>query len=307
MKRLFLIFILLFLSATSSIAGGLFAGCYSSGFGTHSWRADTEAYIARVEADGGTVINEQLVNDAYQFLADHSLSPLVWVDANFGVKKDGSNKVSKLYDLSSGNKDAAQVTADNQPTWTASQQNGLATISFDGTNDNLQEGTQLGKPSSFTAFTVFKASIITSQTALWMNRVDGVAYPFWGAILSYNSNGDMGLLVSKESATAGVIGGRTDTGKIGTTSYYLRTDRFATGANVLYIYLSGGAAETLTYAYQMVTENSGTSFDFRIGMYGDSAVYYQGYIGSLCIFSSSLSDTDRGYVRDFINSKYAAY
>lgn len=316
MKKLFLIISILLLSATTSFAGGLFSGCMGSGFGTHITkvcsneypevcRADTQAYITRVEADGGTVIDVAMVDAAYQLLDDYTLAPIVWVGANFGVKKDGSNLVSKLYDLSDNDHDHVQATAANQPFWNDDQQNGLAAIQFNGTDEWLEGGTQLGKPANFTAFTVFQTSNNTSQSALWMNRGGSGDYTWWGATMRYNSNGDMGLMVSKEDSPAGYIGARTGTGLIGTTDYYLRTDRYAHGGNVSYIYLDAGSAESLTYADQGCSENSGTSFDFRIGTYGNGGVsYFSGYISELVIFDASLSDTNRGYVRDFLNGEY---
>lgn len=306
MKKLFLIISILLLSATS-YAGGLFSGCYSSGFGTHSWRADTEAYISRVEADGGTVINEQMVNDAYQLLADYSLTPIVWVDANFGVKKDGSNLVAKLYDISDNDHDAVQATGANQPFWNDAEQNGLATIQFNGSDEWLEEGTNLGKPASFTAFTIFKASNITSRNVIWMNRTG--SYSWWGAEVRNTANGDIALIISDE-ANSRYTTSTSAASLIGTTDYYLRTDRYVTGSSTtIYNYLDGGSAlsTTITGSATKAATNAGTSLDFRIGRYGNDTTYYTGYVGSLCIFDSSLSDANRGYVRDFLNSKYATY
>jgi len=304
MRKILFILCLTLLLPSVSISGGLFAGCYGSGFGTHGFRADTEAYITRVEADGGEVINPTLVDAAYQLLADNSISPLVWVDPNFGVKKNVSDLVETLYDISDNDHDATQTTEGYRPLWVDDQQGGMATIQFNGSDEFLTEGTQLGKPASFTACTVFKTSNITTQTAIWMNRTEtGDSTPWWGALVRYNSNGDMGLMTSTAST---YTGSRTATGQIGTSSYYLRTDRYATGSDDHFIYLNTTSL-SLTYAAHVAETNSGTSFDFRIGMYGDAAIYYTGYIGSLLIISSSLSDTDRGYCEAFINSYYGIY
>jgi hypothetical protein len=46
-------------------------------------RSDTLAYQARVEADGGAVIDISSVEEAYQFLADNPPSPVRWHGAIF--------------------------------------------------------------------------------------------------------------------------------------------------------------------------------------------------------------------------------
>jgi len=294
----------LLFSATSN-AGGLFSGCYSSGFGTHSWRSDTEAYISRVEADGGVVINEQMVNDTYQFLADNSLTSMVWVDANFGVKKDGSNYVSKLYDLSDNDYDFTQSSAGTYPVWTANQQNGLATIYFDGTNDFLLQST-IGKQDSFTASAVAKLSDSANARTLWGSRTATsgsqwtFAYTFGGgAACAYGS-------ISEQSGAL-VTSGYTANDIVTTSSYHLRSDRYATGATTLYLYING-SSKSLTYGQTAADANTGADKYFVLGTWGNGGVsYFQGYIGSYVLFSSSLSDANRGYVESFLNTKYAIY
>lgn len=307
MEKLFCI-LALFLSLQSSAnAGGLFSGCMSSGFGTNSWRADTEAYISRVEADGGVVINEQMVNDAYQLLADHSLTPLAWVDANFGVKKDGSDYVSKLYDLTSNNYDATQATSSAQPKWYANQQNSMASIFFDG-GDFLTEGTNLGKPSSYTSSMIIRATdISTSPQYVWANY-GAETYSYWYSALKISgaSNGALSSCITNQAGTVFTYA-YTAGSTINATDYYLISDRYATGASTLYKYVDT-ASKSFTYADTSATTNSGTSNSFSIGRLGNfNGGYFNGYIGSFCMFNSSLSDTDRGYVESFLNNYYATY
>jgi len=91
-------------------------------------------YKSRVIADGGVIIDFTAVITAYQTLLDQgTYSNLVeWHSASFGVKKDGSNNCSKLYDLSPNNNDKVQATLANQPLWSAN------TLIFNGTTHNLQ-------------------------------------------------------------------------------------------------------------------------------------------------------------------------
>ena len=89
---------------------------------------DATTYRARVIADGGVVISMLDVDSAIKHAKFNGYwdSVAFWTSAQFGVKKDGSNAVSKLYCLK-GN-DAAQTTGSAQPIWTANQQNGRAMI-----------------------------------------------------------------------------------------------------------------------------------------------------------------------------------
>jgi len=71
-----------------------------------SYEPETLAYLARVEADGGEVINLDAVNDAYvNAKTNNYLDSLgFWYSANYGVKLiDG--KISVFYSLTSNNID----------------------------------------------------------------------------------------------------------------------------------------------------------------------------------------------------------
>ena len=100
--------------------------------GQGRWDRDAIAYFARVQADGGVIISDVDVNNAIKHAKQYGYwsSVTFWTSAQFGVKKDGSNAVSKLYCLK-GN-DAAQTTGSAQPIWTANQHNGRAGVVFDG-------------------------------------------------------------------------------------------------------------------------------------------------------------------------------
>lgn len=98
---------------------------------TQIGRAEALAYKARVENDGGEIISW---DDVYAALYDaiqnnYYTSIKAWYSSQFGVKKDNSTgAVSKIYDLSPNNSDAAQTTSSYRPIWTANQQNSKAGI-----------------------------------------------------------------------------------------------------------------------------------------------------------------------------------
>ena len=66
-----------------------------------SLQPETTAYISRVEADGGEVINPTYVNEAFSLLKSKGIldTDYSWLSASFGLIKDVNDNVSKLYSL----------------------------------------------------------------------------------------------------------------------------------------------------------------------------------------------------------------
>lgn len=91
----------------------------------------------RIIADGGTVVNPTWMNNVIRTMKAMGIygNAKLLTDANFGVKKDGSGAVSKLYDISGNNNDAVQATGTSQPIW--SLVNGRGVITYDGVDDYL--------------------------------------------------------------------------------------------------------------------------------------------------------------------------
>lgn len=91
----------------------------------------------RIIADGGTVVNLTWMNNVIRTMKAMGIygNAKLLTDANFGVKKDGSGAVSKLYDISGNNNDAVQATGTSQPIW--SLVNGRGVITYDGVDDYL--------------------------------------------------------------------------------------------------------------------------------------------------------------------------
>jgi hypothetical protein len=68
------------------------------------------AHKSRVEADGGAVLDYDLLVDVFSLLinTETNNSCIMWLNPVFGVKKDGSNNISKVYCLK-----GADATMDN--------------------------------------------------------------------------------------------------------------------------------------------------------------------------------------------------
>lgn len=112
-----------------------------------------DVYVSRVESDGGTIVSSSDVSSALLSASSYYNNILGWYSAQFGWKNTGSNKLSKLYDLSKNEYDFYHTNSAMYPTWTANQQNGKAGIVFDGSDDNLVKPTTAVK----SIFIVFKS------------------------------------------------------------------------------------------------------------------------------------------------------
>lgn len=106
-----------------------------------TYETETIAYRDRVEADGGIVINLDLVDSVFVKLKAYSYlaNVLTAVSPYFGVKKDASNNISKLYGLNGY--DFEQLTGANQPLW-EEHADGNKYIQSDGTKSMLASTTE---------------------------------------------------------------------------------------------------------------------------------------------------------------------
>jgi len=97
------------------------------------FEAETTAYISRVEADGGEVINPTYVNEAFVLLKSKGIlaTDYSWLSASFGLIKDVNDNVSKLYSLKGAQWDliGQQILS---ATWKATgSQTSMPVIAFD--------------------------------------------------------------------------------------------------------------------------------------------------------------------------------
>lgn len=85
--------------------------------------AETTSFASRISADSGTLIDQTYVNDVFcdKIIGQNlHLYLLAWHNYKSGIKKDGSEKVEKMYSFVDSNFDVVQTTAANKPTYTAS-------------------------------------------------------------------------------------------------------------------------------------------------------------------------------------------
>lgn len=149
--------------------------------------ADVKAHIARVTADGGTVPEQaKMVAMVKKLIAANLWNNCVFFGLPLGgVKKDGNQFISKVYDLKA-NADIIQATGTRQPKYNSGN------LLYDG-GDTLNSTILLtNNPirtavSNFTIIGWIKMSA-TSGLKSFFNRYNGTVYPWilsTGSVSSY--------------------------------------------------------------------------------------------------------------------------
>ena len=262
--------------------------------GQGRWDRDAIAYFARVQADGGVIVSDMDVNNAIKHAKQHGYwsSVAFWTSAQFGVKKDGANAVSKLYCLK-GN-DAAQTTGSAQPTWTANQQNGRATLAFanlDYLDVALSEawGTTEG-------YALVSAYLNTGTSHYGALRASSTALDdLWSGYWRFNNNGN-GFFDTFRSA---------------------RYDNYPTGMPVLGSKIFTVVSGTGTGSYFVTINGVNQGYldplfgidisTIKLGRDSVGNFFPNSRINEVLLANSSFDDTIRTAIESFQNQKWAIY
>jgi len=142
--------------------------------------ADVKAHIARVLADGGTVPEQvKMVSMVKQLMAANLWNNCVFFGLPLGgVKKDGNQFVSKVYDLKN-NADLVQATGTRQPTYYND-----GSLLFDGGDCMLSATLGVANP--------IRTITTNMSVSLWIDiksaTYDQAIFDRWGTGSSANSN-----------------------------------------------------------------------------------------------------------------------
>jgi prepilin-type N-terminal cleavage/methylation domain-containing protein len=197
----------------------------------------------------------------------------LWLKADAGVIKDGSNLVSSWADQS-GNGNNAAATGSARPLFVSGQVNLRPVIRFDGTDDfmSLTEIADIR-----TVFLVIKHKTGTSATY----------EPILGHTTRLDFHGNTGT---------GLFG-------VGNTSAYITNGQgFVNGATTT----PGSMVKPTAYSIisLVTTDNVVTQ---RITNDRDYGRFWNGDYAEILLYSSALSNTDRLEVEQYLNDKYHIY
>jgi hypothetical protein len=218
----------------------------------------------------------------------------LWLKADAGITKDGSNYVSQWADQSGNNNHAVQATGSAQPLWADGLLNGKPVINFNGTSNFLDfPSGMLYNLSAISFFIVIKPYDITTNKgyfapSLYYNQgISLYSYPDW----TLNINGSRIF----SSAPNAII-----TESTWTLSNFKYSPSGTTG------FINSNSIIPYDSTYKGALSLNGI---YALGRYANSFGSYYGkmIVSELIIYNSSISDADRQLVENYINTKYAIW
>jgi hypothetical protein len=230
----------------------------------------------------------------------------LWYDAsvasatNFNPVPTNGGVVTAWVDKLGNGRDANQATANRKPLWRASQQNGLGTIQFDGTNDVLTLNPiawALSLPGQ-TTYIVFKLAATTDQMHLTSSNTNGFAFFNNGGFWAAETAG--GLATSDAAVTT------TGYHYIGQILDGTQTNANITTQNNLRLRVRlDGVQRTLTFGTNVGTATSGSANTLNVGADDSgSANFLNGYLGEMMIWTRTLNATEISQVETYLANKW---
>lgn len=232
--------------------------------------------------------------------------PAVMFDATSGgsLVTDG-NTVARWEDKSGNARHFTQSISNNRPTLRAATLNSLATLEFDGSNDNLTgDGTQYVKTNAaFTIYVVYNVSTtagtypvifasVTNQTPWRLIESSDATY----RTLSWGSSANFAACRLLDSTTRG--------------NWYIASVNFG-GSAATTVGSFDGAINTTFKGFPIAVSSSGlfgadTGSNASIGAQLNATNRFKGNIAELIIYDSKLSAADDATVITYLN-RWAIY
>lgn len=230
----------------------------------------------------------------------------LWYDAsvsnatNFDPVPANGGVVTAWKDKLLNGRDANQNTANRKPIWRASQQNGLGTIQFDGTNDVLTLNPiawALGLPGQ-TTYVVFQLTATTDQMHLQSTNTNGFAF--------FNNGGFWAAETAGGLATTDAAVNTTGYHYIGQILDGTQTNANVTVQNNLRLRVRlDGVQRTLTFSTNVGTTTSPSANTLNVGA-DDSGSnnFLNGYLGEIMIWTRTLTATEISQVEGYLATKW---
>jgi hypothetical protein len=217
----------------------------------------------------------------------------VWVSTDFGITKDGSDRVSSWADRSGNSADLTQATTSRQPLYSGNYISGYPGIIFDGGDDYIR----------------YDVANFTSDYSVFLfTKIDSVNADQYSAILNNNYNpGTGGTSDSFQFDSDGSSpteftlfsngGNRYSFGNITNDWTFLSAEKQGTSLN-LYRDFSNVLSTTIG------SGESNTFRDYIIGSNRNINTHLGAVVSEMFIYSSSLNEAQRALIRNYMASKY---
>ncbi|MCC7044909.1 MAG: hypothetical protein IT183_13680, partial [Acidobacteria bacterium] len=236
------------------------------------------------------------------FIPTHLPGCVLWLRADLGITKDGSDNVSNWADQSGNGNDAVQGTGANQPLWEASVVGGRPGVTGNGTTDVMTiTSIDLSATTGATLLLVVKDS---ATTGTYFEQTNGGSVDPGVGIRVYDI--DDWEAWTKGSATAykralTVLGAGRSAGRV----LSLRVDQTAAAASEMQARQSGGSAVGLSWLAGETQESTANLGNSTYSIFARAASSW--VAGSLCeaiLYSSALSVADHQRVHQYLGARY---
>lgn len=254
--------------------------------------------------DAGTLTVSVSAASAPTLWTPAEITTALWLDASDSSTITlESLAVSQWADKSGNDRHATQITASARPTVASATLSGLDTLVFDGSNDFLSLGTQLGRPQNYTVFAVSKPTKALSNNMSVMCSIDpgGNSTQAWGSISNLSSQaGKLWWQYGSGSAYRWGFGAGAFT--LGQWGLYCVRHENGTQDETAYkdgvLLTNSGQAGTATIV-------GGTAYEMAIGRMGAfQGYYFGGEVAEIVIMTSAASLADRQKIEGYLAHKW---
>ena len=223
----------------------------------------------------------------------------VWLDAELGVTKDGSNKVSAWLDQSSNAYNYTQALSAEQPTWVDASLNGKPIIRFSGVDQRLYMAVSnlVSNAAARTVISVFKPTAIGFLRCV-LSFCGPSASQSYTLVLSDNASYNKVQVPQARS--------ETDPATLNNTWHYFYSTYNGSGIATL----SNHAMDFNRVAASLTAYNDMSAYERSntIGHYQDTEAFggaFQGDIAAVFLWNKVLSAGEKSQMNDYILERFA--
>lgn len=264
--------------------------------------ASSTLYTAPISIAASTTIKAKVFSNGFEsdtleatYVVDPATNVLpsnglqLWLRADVGVTKDGSDVVDQWKDLSGNDHHFSQATTSAKPLWTSAAIGSLPSVNFDGSSDYLSAG-DVELHSNSEGMTVFA-----------VRRADDTAYR--GLLSKYWSNQRVWILSTTSfilQESSGSYNGNTNADRASTTLDQVDSAVWTPG-EAGQIWENGSLMGTATTAVTDLTETTAPLYLGRIADFGN---YFDGDVAEMIVYNRALSNTERIEVETYLAQRY---
>lgn len=228
--------------------------------------------------------------DEYDVL---SLEPTLWLKADAGITKDGSDRVATWADQSGNGFDFTQSTEAAKPIYTENELNGLPVIRFDGSDDEMTSAATMGDFIDAGSFTVLVAAVINGTSS-------NVGGAYNNHALFGTTSGAMNIHARTNDV---VYCGIYDGGDKLVGRSYTEGDVFIFRARLdggsIYVDLDGGSESSTASG-----DASGLANSCFLGRDDNGDQHLEFDLCEMIVFDSVLSDAKRDEIERYLNFRW---